>query len=169
MSTYRKHTSLSSRINITLDLEQAGAKKKMELPLNLLVMDNFSSGKTTAVISEREKIRITSNNLDPILEKLQPELHLVVNNRLSPAAEAENKALEINLRFTKMADFRPEQLVNQIPALKKLLLIRGLLKELRTTVVDNTAFRKTLQKILQSPDEIETLKKQLPPIPGEVQ
>ena len=156
-----KSSPPSSRINITLDLEQDGAKRRTELPLHLLVLDNFSLGKTQGAIAKRKKIKIQSSNLDPILEKLQPSLNLTVPNKLALHGDAE---MNVHLKFQKMADFRPERIVSQVPALQKLVTMRALLKELRCAVTDNVAFRKVLQKIMQDPEKIAVLKKQLPPI-----
>lgn len=52
-----------ARINLRLALHTGGAQKKVELPLKLLTVGDFSNGKETRPLSEREKstsIKITS-------------------------------------------------------------------------------------------------------------
>ena len=55
-----------ARVNITLDLETGGAKKKKELPLKVLALGDFSRGKTTGPVAERERIDINKNNFDNV-------------------------------------------------------------------------------------------------------
>ncbi len=47
-----------ARINIKLDLHTGGAQKKVELPLKLLVMGDYSNGQEQRPLSEREKLNI---------------------------------------------------------------------------------------------------------------
>lgn len=52
-----------ARINLKLALHTGGAQKKIELPLKLLTVGDFSNGKENRPLSEREKltsIKITS-------------------------------------------------------------------------------------------------------------
>lgn len=52
-----------ARINLKLALHTGGAQKKIELPLKLLTVGDFSNGKENRPLSERRKltsIKITS-------------------------------------------------------------------------------------------------------------
>lgn len=52
-----------ARVNIKLDLVTGGARKKVELPLKLLTVGDYSNGRAEGTLSEREKstsIKITS-------------------------------------------------------------------------------------------------------------
>ncbi len=44
-----------ARINLKLSLHTGGAQKKVELPLKLLTIGDFSHGKENRPLSEREK------------------------------------------------------------------------------------------------------------------
>ena len=83
----------------------------MELPLKLLVAGDFSNGKESAQISEREKVNITKNNFDSVLSEYSPKLNLTVKNTLSDDGGEEN----VQLTFQSMKDFTPEQVAAQIP------------------------------------------------------
>jgi len=122
-----------SRVNITLDVETHGARRKKELPLKLLVLGNFSHHKNTQPLSHRERININQHNLDDVMASISPTLTL----------ENSNTTLE----FKKLKDFHPDHLIYQIPALRKLMSMRNLLKDLKSNLVDNTAFRKALEKL----------------------
>ena len=50
-----------------------------------------------------------------------------------------------------MKDFEPEQVARQIPQLKALLAMRSLLRDLKSNLLDNSTFRKELEKILRDP------------------
>ncbi|WP_049612791.1 type VI secretion system contractile sheath small subunit, partial [Yersinia mollaretii] len=67
-----------ARINIKLDLHTGGAQKKMELPLKLLVMGDYSNGQEQRPLSEREKLNINKNNFNSVLAEFQPSLKLSV-------------------------------------------------------------------------------------------
>ena len=51
-----------ARINLKLSLHTGGAQKKVELPLKLLTIGDFSHGKENRPLSEREKINVNKNN-----------------------------------------------------------------------------------------------------------
>lgn len=122
-----------SRVNITLDVETHGARRKKELPFKLLVLGNFSHHNNTKPLSHRDRININQHNLDDVLASISP--NLTIDNTL--------------LEFKKLKDFQPEHLVQQVPALRKLMSMRNLLKDLRANLMDNTAFRKKLEALAQ--------------------
>jgi len=47
-----------ARVNIKLDLHTGGAQKKVELPLKLMVMGDYSNGKEQRPLSARNKMNI---------------------------------------------------------------------------------------------------------------
>lgn len=48
----------TARVNIKLDLHTGNAKKKVELPLKLLAVGDYSNGKEQRPLSERDKVDI---------------------------------------------------------------------------------------------------------------
>ncbi|MCD9430856.1 type VI secretion system contractile sheath small subunit, partial [Yersinia pestis] len=72
-----------ARINIKLDLHTGGAQKKVELPLKLLVMGDYSNGQEQRPLSEREKLNINKNNFNSVLAEFQPSLKLAVPDTLA--------------------------------------------------------------------------------------
>lgn len=146
-----------ARVNIKLDLHTGGAQKKVELPLKLLTVGDFSNGKTTEVLSEREKINIDKNNFNQVLEKMNPEVNLTVKNTLANDGSEEAVALS----FQDMKHFEPENVARQIPQLKAMLAMRNLLRDLKSNLLDNITFRKELEKILKDPTLSDELRKEL--------
>ncbi|MFW0975038.1 type VI secretion system contractile sheath small subunit [Leclercia pneumoniae] len=136
-----------ARINLKLSLHTGGAQKKIELPLKLLTMGDFSNGKESRPLSEREKINVNKNNFNSVLSEFNPEVNLNVKNTLANSDSAEN----VKLNFSDIKDFEPEQVARQIPQLRAMLAMRNLLRDLKSNLLDNATFRKELEKILKDP------------------
>ncbi len=136
-----------ARINLKLALHTGGAQKKVELPLKLLTVGDFSNGKENRPLSERKKVNINRNNFDSVLSEFNPEINLAVQNTLAGEGAEEN----IRLHFSSMKDFEPEQVARQIPQLRAMLAMRNLLRDLKSNLLDNATFRKELEKILKDP------------------
>ncbi|ALB63572.1 Uncharacterized protein ImpB [Cronobacter condimenti 1330] len=136
-----------ARINLKLSLHTGGAQKKVELPLKLLTVGDFSNGRENSPLSAREKVGINKNNFDSVLSEFSPQVNLTVENTLANDGSEEN----IRLDFRNMKDFEPEQVARQIPQLKAMLAMRSLLRDLKSNLLDNSMFRKELELILRDP------------------
>jgi type VI secretion system protein ImpB len=146
-----------ARVNIRLDLHTGSAQKKMELPLKLLAVGDFSNGKESRPLSERNKININKNNFNSVIHELNPEVSLVVKNTITGEGSEES----VNLSFTEIKDFEPEQVARQIPQLRAMLSMRNLLRDLKSNLLDNVTFRKELEKILKDPTLAQELRDEL--------
>lgn len=134
-----------ARVNIKLDLHTGGAQRKVELPLKLMLMGDYSNGKEQRPLSERSKVNINKNNFDSVLSDLSPSLKLVVEDTLS----GDGAETPVELSFQRMKDFEPEHVARQIPQLRALLAMRNLLRELKANLLDNATFRAELERILK--------------------
>ncbi|UBM42553.1 type VI secretion system contractile sheath small subunit [Hafnia paralvei] len=144
-----------ARVNIKLDLHTGGAQKKVELPLKLLVMGDYSNGTEQRPLSERSKIDINKNNFNSVLSEFQPSIKMAVPDTL--AADGTDTA--VSLTFNDMKDFEPEQVARQIPQLRALLAMRNWLRDLKSNLLDNATFRRELENILKDDalsDELRT-------------
>ncbi|WP_340608920.1 type VI secretion system contractile sheath small subunit [Xenorhabdus bharatensis] len=146
-----------ARVNIKLDLHTGGAQKKVELPLKLLVMGDYSNGQEQRPLSEREKININKNNFNSVLADFHPGVKLTVENTLAGDGSEENVALT----FKDMKDFEPEQVARQIPQLRAMLAMRNLLRDLKSNLLDNVEFRRELETILKDPSLSDELRSEL--------
>ena len=134
-----------ARINIKLDLHTGGAQKKVELPLKLMVMGDYSNGQELRPLSQRTKINVDRNNFDSVLAEFAPDLKMAVPNTLSQ--DGSQTVIELKLRNLK--DFEPEQVARQIPQLRALLAMRNLLRDLKSNLLDNSTIRYELELILK--------------------
>jgi len=157
-----------ARVNITLDVDTGGARKKLELPMKLLCMGDFSNGKATGRVAERERIEINRDNIEQVMTQLAPEVHYSVPNVIRD----DGSEISVDLTFTDFKSFHPEQVAKKIPELDNLLAMRNLLKDLKSNLLDNSNFRKELEKIIKNQPELEELKAELEkiaPLQGESQ
>lgn len=134
-----------ARINIKLDLHTGGAQRKLELPLKLMVMGDYSNGREQRPLSERGKVAIDRNNFDSVLAEFGPAVQLQVPDTLA----AEPGDTGVALSFRCMKDFEPEQVARQMPSLRALLAMRNLLRDLKSNLLDNATFRRELERILK--------------------
>lgn len=146
-----------ARVNIKLDLHTGGAQKKVELPLKLVVMGDYSNGQEQRPLSEREKVNINKNNFNSVLADFSPSVNLIVENTLAGDGSEES----VKLSFSEMKDFEPEQVARQIPQLRAMLAMRNLLRDLKSNLLDNVTFRKELESILKDPSLSEELRDEL--------
>lgn len=146
-----------ARVNIKLDVHTGGTQKKMELPLKLVVMGDYSNGKETRPLSEREKVNINKNNFNSVLADYSPSVNLTVENTLAGDGSVEN----VKLAFNEMKDFEPEHVARQIPQLRAMLAMRNLLRDLKSNLLDNVTFRKELESILKDPSLSDELRGEL--------
>ncbi|WP_409311553.1 type VI secretion system contractile sheath small subunit [Pectobacterium sp. B1J-3] len=147
----------AARVNIKLDLHTGGAQKKVELPLKLLVMGDYSNGQEDRPLSEREKVSINKNNFNSVLADLNPKVTLAVANTLA----GDGTETSIKLDFKELKDFEPEQVARQIPQLRALLAMRNLLRDLKSNLLDNATFRRELENILKDESLSDELRAEL--------
>ncbi len=145
MSKSYQHEIPQSRVNITLDVQTGGQPLKKELPMKLLVLGHFSQRQQQSALAERERFSVNKENLNPLLSEIAPSIQIAVNHKLG-SEQAED--LPVNLCFKHYSDFEPEQVIEQVPQLKRLMAMRNLLKDLKSSLIDNKAFRKRLEQIM---------------------
>lgn len=146
-----------ARVNIALDLETGGASVKKELPMKLLVLGDFSNGKGEGEVAERERVNITSTNLEQVMRDMSPEMNYTVPNRI----KEDGGDIRVSLKAESFKSFHPEQVASQIPELSEMLSMRNLLKDLKSNLLDNSAFRKEVERILSSEPDVTSLKEEL--------
>jgi len=146
----------AARINLKLDVGKGNAKKKMELPLKMLVMGDFTQKKRTQRVGDREKININKNNFEQVMKSQGLKLNYAVDNKLTGQGD-----LKVGLDVTSMDSFKPENIAKTIPELSKLLAARNLLKDLKSNLLDNRAFRSRLEEIIKDPAAAKALHEEL--------
>ena len=106
-----------ARINLFLEVLKGDAKKKIELPLRLLALGDYSQSGSTTPLTEREKININKDNFQQVMKSMNLNMELVVPDRL----KGEGAETKVNLKVDDMGSFEPEAVARQVPQLAKLL------------------------------------------------
>lgn len=157
MSLNSQHKRIiKNRVSITYDVETNGAVETKELPFVIGVVGDYSGHKDPmqkVAAEKREFMGIDKDNFDSVMSQVGPELSYKVNNKLSQ----DGSEFEVNLKFNTINDFHPENLIQQIEPLKKLLETRNQLKTLLSKADRSSDLEKLLKEILQNSSAIEQL------------
>jgi type VI secretion system protein ImpB len=148
------------RVQITYDVEIGNAIEKKELPFVMGVLADLSGKPETALplVRDRKFVEIDRDNFNDVLASIEPRLTFRVPNRLKPDA---NDNLNIELKFKHMDDFGPVEVINQIPALRKLYEGRLRLRDLLTKLDGNDDLANLLNQVIANTGDQEALKQQL--------
>ncbi|MBD3421160.1 MAG: type VI secretion system contractile sheath small subunit [Chitinivibrionales bacterium] len=146
----------AARINLKLDVGKGDAKKKVELPLKMMVMGDFSQKQHDERVAEREKININKNNFTQVMESMDLKTNYSVENKMAGEGE-----IKVNLDLKNMDSFKPENVAKNIPEMGRLLAARNLLKDLKSNLLDNREFRKRLEEVIKDPQAAKALQDQL--------
>jgi type VI secretion system protein ImpB len=147
------------RVHIKYEVETEGAVVERELPFVVGVMGDFSGNPTEPLrpLSERKFTLIDRDNFDDVMGRIAPELNIRVENTLA----GDGSEVAVQMKFKSMTDFEPGQIVQQVPALKKLLDTRNQLRDLMTKVDRSQDLENLLERVLQNKEELTKLSGEL--------
>jgi type VI secretion system protein ImpB len=147
------------RVHITYDVEVGGAIEMKELPFVLGVLGDFSGNPEEALprLRDRKFVDIDRDNFDDVLAGMKPRLVTKVDNKL----QDDGSQLGVELKFRSISDFEPDQLVQQVEPLRKLVELRQNLSDLLAKTDGNDKLGDLLQTVLQSTDDQKKLGQEL--------
>jgi len=136
------------RVHITYDVELGGAIEQKELPFVIGVIGDFSGKPDQPLprVKERKFIEIDRDNFDQVLAGMKPRLALRVDNKL---ADDESK-MRVELRFNSLEDFEPDNVVNQVEPLRRLVEARRRLSDLLSKMDGNDRLEELLHEVIQN-------------------
>ena len=148
----------SPRVQITYDVEVGGAIELKELPFVVGVLGDFTGQPEQPLpkLKERKFVEVNPDNFDTVLEGMKPHLAYTVENKLSEEPDAPN--LKVDLKFSKMEDFEPQNVARQVKPLKELLDLRTRLSDLRGTLQGNDKLEEALLESVGNTDKLAKLK-----------
>ncbi|GLS31118.1 type VI secretion system protein ImpB [Mesorhizobium albiziae] len=123
------------RVQIAYDVETYGSPTTIELPFVMGVMADLSGASETREaqksVLDRSFVETDANRFPRFMEALGPRVKARVKNTLPQAEGAEREEeLFVDLTFTKMGDFAPDKVAEQVPQLAEILKMRRQLVEL---------------------------------------
>ena len=97
------------RVQITYDVEDGGAMKKVELPYVVGVLADLSADNAANLpaMKERKFDEIDRDNLNERLKAAAPELGFRVDNKLA----GDGSQMPVKLKYESMDDFSPANVV----------------------------------------------------------
>jgi len=143
----------SPRVHITYDVEVGGAIQLKELPFVVGVLGDFSGKPEEPLprLKERKFVTIDRDNFNQVLAGMKPRLAYKVDNKLTN----DDTKLGVELNFKSLDDFEPEQVVQQVEPLRKLLEARRRLSDLVHKIDGNDKLDEMLQDILGNSDKLK--------------
>ena len=150
------------RVNIVYKPDTGDQTEGVELPLKMLVMGDFIGREDDKSLDERKAINVDKDNFNDVMEGQGLSLEMSVQNHLSEPKEGEEESnLSTKLEFKNMRDFEPDNIVKEVPELKKLLDLRDALTALKGPLGNVPEFRKLIQSLVTDDAARETLIKEL--------
>ena len=146
----------SPRVQVTYDVETGGAIEKKDLPFVAGVMGDFSGNPAEPLqkLKDRKFVNIDRDNFDDVLKGMKPRLTYRVPNELAK----DDTLMNVELNFQSRESFSPEQVVQQIDPLRKLMEARRKLSDLRNKMAGNDRFADLLNDVLQNAEEKKALR-----------
>lgn len=141
------------RVNITYKPATKGTQEAVELPLKLLCIGDYTQRNDEHKLEDRKPISIDKTTFDEVLAKQELQLMLNVPNRIME--EGGRDLLAVDIRINSIKDFSPNSLVEQVPELKKLMVLREALVALKGPLGNAPAFRKAIEDLLASAESRE--------------
>jgi type VI secretion system protein ImpB len=135
----------AGRVNITIEVADNGAQVKKELPLRVLICGDFCQQKN---YSNSVVQRVTTNSISNLIAHYKPTIKL-------PDSAGKQQVLKLE----SLADFKPDNIIQNVPKLRDLYAMRNLLKDLRTNVQDSADLKHKLQELFQDKAKCRELAK----------
>ena len=147
------------RVQITYDVETGGAIEKKELPLVVGILADLAGKPDGPVIpiKARKFVEIDRDNFNDVCASIGPRLAFQVPTRLKD----DDSKLNVELRFRKIDDFRPESVVQQIEPLRKLFEARQRLNDLIGKLDGNDDLDALLQDVATNTENAQKIKEQV--------
>ena len=143
------------RVQITYDVEIGDAIELKELPFVVGIMGDFVGKPEDPLpaLKERKFVEIDPDNFNQVLAAMKPRLSYSVENKL----QGDGSKLGVELKFKNIEDFEPDNVVQQIEPLRKLVEARQKLSDLRSKMDGNEKLESILEDIINNNDQQKEL------------
>jgi len=143
------------RVQITYDVEVGGAIELKELPFVIGVMGDFTGKpeEPLPAFKNRKFVEIDPENFNQVMAGMKPRLAFTVDNKLQEACGK----MGVELKFNDIEDFEPDNIVQQVEPLRKLVEARQKLADLRSKMDGNEKLEGFLEDIIGNADKQKEL------------
>ena len=139
------------RVQITYDVEVGGAIELKELPFVVGVMGDFvgKPEEPLPAIKNRKFVEIDPDNFNQVLAGMKPRVAFSVDNKL----QDDGSKVGVDLTFSNIEDFEPDNIVQNVEPLRKLVEARQKLSDLRSKMDGNEKLENILNDIISDTDK----------------
>lgn len=143
------------RVQINYDVEIGDAIETKELPFVLGVLGDYAghSKEPLPRLKDRKFIQVDGESFDDVMKGVSPRLVVRVDNRL----RNDDSQIAVELNFSKMEDFEPAKVADQVEPLRQLLEARARLSDLRGKLAGNDKLEELLEQIVHDTEKLRTL------------
>lgn len=143
------------RVQITYDVEIGDAIELKELPFVVGVLGDFvgKPEEPLPALKNRKFVEIDRDNFDQVMAGMKPRLSFSTENKL----QDDGSKLGIELKFNGIEDFEPDNIVQQVDPLRKLVEARQKLSDLRSKMDGNEKLENMLNDVLSNADKQKEL------------
>ena len=147
------------RVHIKYEVETEDACIEKELPFVVGVMGDYSGDATEPLqpLKKRKFTQIDRDNFNDVMTRQNPGLKLKVNNTLAN----NNTEMTVDLKFNRLEDFEPAQIVAQVPALSELKATRDQLRDLLNKADRSDRLEQILENLLKDSQQLQQLAQEL--------
>ena len=134
------------RVHITYDVEIGGAIELKELPFVVGVLGDFSGKPEEPLprVRDRKFVEVDRDNFNQVMAGMKPRLALRAENKLAD----DGSKMRVELRFNSIEDFEPDNLVQQVEPLRKLVEARKRLSDLLSKMDGNDKLEELLHEVI---------------------
>lgn len=147
------------RVHISYEVETGGAIEMKELPFVVGVLGDFSGKPVDPLprVRDRKFVDVDRDNFDSVLAGMKPRLAFQAENKL----QEDGSKIGVELNFQSIDDFNPDNVVQQVEPLRKLVEARRNLSDLLAKMDGNDKLGDLLQDVLGNTDSQKQLGDQL--------
>ena len=143
------------RVHITYDVEVGGAIELKELPFVVGVMGDFvgKPEEPLPALKNRKFVEIDPDNFNQVLAGMKPRVSFAVDNKL----QNDGTKVGVDIKFNSIEDFEPDNIVQQVEPLRKLVEARQKLSDLRSKMDGNDKLENMLNDVVANADKQKQL------------
>ena len=143
------------RVQITYDVEVGGALELKELPFVVGVLGDFVGKPEEPLpgVKQRKFVEVDRDNFDQVLSGMKPRLAFTTENKL----QDDGSKMGVELKFNSIEDFEPDNVVQQVEPLRKLVDARQKLSDLLSKMDGNDKLESLLTDVLSNADKQKEL------------
>jgi type VI secretion system protein ImpB len=143
------------RVQITYDVETGGAIELKELPFVVGVLGDFvgKPEEPLAPLKSRKFVEIDRDNFDQVMAGMKPRLSFSTDNKL----QDDGTKMGVEINFKSIEDFDPDNIVQQVEPLRKLVEARQKLSDLLSKMDGNDKLESILNDVIANADKQKEL------------